>query len=310
MRILLQPAFLTMPWLVLLAVPPTRAQSADDGPGAAIDVSGRGGLPSTYAIPGRATKDSPFAPLDVSVRAGLASDYIYRGTTLSDHKPAVGTAVEASYSLFYAGTTVASVKLPTNPAAEMTFNGGIRPKVWDIEFDFGWTYLLYPGETEGATNGTDYWETSARASYQLTDEISIAAGFAYSPSVSNTGAWSKYAASGLSAELPKNLLPNNLRVSLSGAVGYFWFGNQSPALGGFPLPAYTNWNAGITFTRKMFNLDLRYSNTNLSREDCFVFTGDPGSVPGGRSNAITNPDGLVSNWCGPAAVAKLWFALN
>ena len=131
MRILLQPAFLTMPWLVLLAVPPTRAQSADDGPGAAIDVSGRGGLPSTYAIPGRATKDSPFAPLDVSVRAGLASDYIYRGTTLSDHKPAVGTAVEASYSLFYAGTTVASVKLPTNPAAEMTFNGGIRPKVWD-----------------------------------------------------------------------------------------------------------------------------------------------------------------------------------
>jgi hypothetical protein len=165
----------------------------------------------------------------------------------------VGAAVEASFSLFYAGATVGSVKLPTNPAAELTFNGGIRPKIWDIDFDFGWTYLQYPGEAEGAS--TDYWETFARGNYKLTDAVSIAAGFAYSPSVSNTGAWSKYAATGLSLELPRDLLPNDIGVSLSGVVGYFWFGNQAPALGGFPLPAYTHWNAGVTFSRKMFNLD-------------------------------------------------------
>ena len=41
-----------------------------------------------------------------------------------------------------------------------------------------------------------------------------------------------------------------------------------------------------------------------------MFTGDAGSVPGGRINPINNPDGLVSNWCGPTLVAKLWFALN
>ena len=29
-----------------------------------------------------------------------------------------------------------------------------------------------------------------------------------------------------------------------------------------------------------------------------------------RINPINNPDGLVSNWCGPTLVAKLWFALN
>ena len=75
--------------------------------------------------------------------------------------------------------------------------GGIRPKIWDIDFDFGWTYLQYPGEAEGAS--TDYWETFARGNYKLTDAVSIAAGFAYSPSASNTGAWSKYAATGLPA---------------------------------------------------------------------------------------------------------------
>lgn len=27
-------------------------------------------------------------------------------------------------------------------------------------------------------------------------------------------------------------------------------------------------------------------------------------------NFATNPDGLVSNWCGATFVAKVWFALN
>jgi hypothetical protein len=39
----------------------------------------------------------------------------------------------------------------------------------------------------------------------------------------------------------------------------------------------------VTFTRGVFNLDLRYYDTNLSKEDCFVFTGDPNAVPAGAS---------------------------
>jgi hypothetical protein len=31
----------------------------------------------------------------------------------------------------------------------------------------------------------------------------------------------------------------------------------------------------VTFTHKVFNFDLRYYGTNLSKENCFVFTGDP-----------------------------------
>jgi hypothetical protein len=136
---------LSLVWQVLL-LPPTRAKSAEENPAAAIDVTGRGGLPSSYAASGTTQKDSPFGPIDFSARAGLASDYIYRGTTLSDHKPAVGSAIEAASNLFYVGTAVTSVKLPTSPSAEVTLNGGVRPKVGNIEFDFGWTYLLYPGE--------------------------------------------------------------------------------------------------------------------------------------------------------------------
>jgi hypothetical protein len=48
----------------------------------------------------------------------------------------------------------------------------------------------------------------------------------------------------------------------------------------------------VTFTYKVFNLDLRYYDTNLSRENCFVFTGDPNARPGGRVDLITNPGWL------------------
>jgi uncharacterized protein (TIGR02001 family) len=300
---------LVLLWLFPLVVPGVPAESTNDNSIISIDVSGHGALTPNNGPGGTTLQGNLLSPFSFSVNAGIASDYIDRGTTLSAHNPAGGAAFEAAFGLLYAGATITSVKLPTNPAAEVTFGGGIRPKVWNIEFDFGWTYLLYPGETLGGpTNGTNYWETFARADYKISDMIGIAGGLAYSPSISNTGAWSKYAAFGMSLTLPQNLLPNDVSAKLSGGVGYSWFGNQSPALGGYPLPAYTHWNVGATFSREPFNVDLRYSNTNLSRERCYVFTGDPGAVPGGRINPLTNPDGLLSNWCGPALVAKLWFS--
>lgn len=254
---------------------------------------------------------TPANELEFSARAGLASDYIYRGVTLSDHGPAVGAALEARFGQLYAGTTAATVNLPTQPAAEFTYAAGIRPTFATIDFDFGVTYFAYPGERlPGETNGINYWETVIRGDRKITEQVHFAAGYAYSPNVSNTGAWSQYAAGGVGYDVPSQLLPHDLAISFTTAAGYSWFGNQRQQLGGFPLPAYLNWQAGVTFTYKAFNFDLRYYDTNLTKENCFVFTGDPNARPGGRVNLATNPDGLTSNWCGATFVAKIWFALN
>jgi hypothetical protein len=102
----------------------------------------------------------------------------------------------------------------------------------------------------------------------------------------------------------------DLTASVTGGAGYFWFGNQSAALGGFPLPAYLNWNAGVTFSQKSVNFDLRYYDTNLSKEQCFILTGDMNGGFGGRIDLVMNPEGRISNWCNATIVAKLWFALN
>jgi len=281
------------------------AQANPPSPGGAIGLGNRGWSAADT------NREASANELEFSARAGVASDYIYRGTTLSDHGPAAGAAFETRWALLYAGTTVATVKLPTQPAAEFTLAGGVRPKIATIDFDLGVTYFAYPGERlPGETNGINYWEAVIRGDRRIGEQLRIAAGYAYSPNVSNTGAWSQYVAAGIGYDVPGRLLPQNLAVSFTAAAGYSWFGNQAEQLGGFPLPAYLNWQAGVTFTHKAFNLDLRYYDTNLSKENCFVFTGDPNARPGGRVNLVTNPDGLVSNWCGAAFVAKAWFAFN
>ena len=264
-----------------------RAQTLEVTPGGAIGLGNRGWSASE---PNRATSANE---LEFSARAGAASDYIYRGTTLSDHGPAAGAAVEARFGALYAGTTVATVKLPTQPVAEFTFAAGIRPKIATIDFDFGVTYFAYPGERLPGETGINYWEAVVRGDRSIGEQVRVAAGYAYSPNVSNTGAWSQYVAAGVGYDVPGRLLPPNLGVSFTTAAGYSWFGNQAPTLGGFPLPAYLNWQAGVTFTHKAFNLDLRYYDTNLSKENCFVFTGDPNARPGGRVDPVTNPAGLA-----------------
>ena len=298
--------------LAMLAATGARAQGSDPAPqyssAGAINLGGRGwsGSESRHAVP-----ESANSQLEFEVRGGLASDYVYRGVTLSDRRPAVGMAIEATYNVFYAGVAVASVRLPTQPAAEISISGGIRPTLGPVDFDLGVTSFRYPGEAAAAqSNGINYWEAVLRAETKLSEAVRIAGGFAYSPNVSNTGAWGSYAAGGFGYDLTGRFLPPDIGVSFTAAAGYSWFGNQYADLGGFPLPAYLNWHAGVSFTRKMLNLDLRYHDTNLTRENCFVFTGDPNAQPGGRPDPLTNPQGLTSRWCGTTFVAKIWFALN
>ena len=168
-----------------------RAETPEVSPGGAIGLGNRGwSAPETK---GAAPVNEPANELEVSARAGFASDYIYRGTTLSDHEPAAGAAFEASFSSLYAGATVATVKLPTEPGAEFTMAGGIRPKIANINFDLGVTYFAYPAEKfPGVTNGINYWEAAIRGDKSIGESFRVAAGYAYSPNVSNTGAWSQY----------------------------------------------------------------------------------------------------------------------
>ena len=124
------------------------------------DLGARGG--PTAGARSTQRQDDAAATFEFSASAGFASDYIYRGTTMTDRKPVVGAALEAAFGQFYASGTMASVKLPTQPAAEIAMGGGVRPSLGSVDFDLNWTYYAYPGEAPGSP-GINYWETLARA---------------------------------------------------------------------------------------------------------------------------------------------------
>jgi len=251
--------------------------------------------------------------LQVEVQSLLTSDYIYRGVTLSAHRPSAAMSVEVDWQKFYFNTNVQSVKLPTNPAAEVTFAGGYRWDICDFEFDLAANYFYYPGEIppDGGTK-TSYWEYSLTVSRELKPiGVTLEALVAYSPDVSQTGAWGTYADGQAIVELTRYKLLNDVPWRLIAGGGYWQFGNTSPEQGGFPLPSYANWHVGVEFDLNDYlTLNFTYSDTNLSREDCFVFTGDPEATPGGAINPVTNPDGLRSRWCGAAFVATLTATLD
>jgi uncharacterized protein (TIGR02001 family) len=289
------------------------AQSRDDNASGSIDISNSGGIANQSSAPAAVSQDRNGIPIRFSARAGFASDYVSRGTTESAHQPAMGAVFEAALGPAYVGSATTSVKLPNKAEAEVTMSSGIRPKIANVDLDFGWTYYFYPAggsPPAGTLANIDYVEFVARGSTDFGELVHFAAGSGYSPSYSNTGAWSDYSAFGVALDMPRKFLPPDLTATFSGGAGYFWFGNQSASLGGFPLPDYLNWNLGLTLVRKEIHLDLRYYDTNLSKEQCFVLTGDLTGGFGGQVNPVSNPLGRVSTWCSATFVAKVWYAFN
>lgn len=278
------------------------------------------GLACWVALPAAASADekrtgSPFGPFDVKVGADVSNDYIDRGTTLSAHRPSTGVDIDVRYKSVYVRGEFNTVKLPTDPLGEFNFGGGFRHDFEHLRLDLGVEYSHYPRERmNGVPTDTDFWEASAIAIYQVMPGFDIDGEFSWAPNMGKTGAWSKYTEVGFMSNFPARFMPKGIDAEFSSGVGRYWFGNVAPETGGYRLPAHTYWHAGILFSFEQvprdwlvqrFTFDLRYHDTNLSKEDCFIFTGDPGATPGGTVSPLSNPSGLRSNWCSAAVVGTL-----
>ena len=69
---------------------------------------------------------------------------------------------------------------------------------------------------------------------------------------------------------------------------------------GIPLPDYTTWNVGFGWTWKVFTVDLRYIDTNLSKGNCNAFTGDH-TAPSRHRLASTRSTAAISRTGAAAA---------
>ena len=272
---------------------------------ATLVVPAFGGEPATAAASKAQTVSNAF---DITVSGWLMSDYIYRGISLSARRPAAASSIDIQHGWFYVSGELHSVNLPTNPAAELTLTGGVRHTYANIDFDLSAAYIFYPGEAPNETQtATDYWQGGISASRRFMDVFTLAGQATYSPNVSHTGAWGSYAAGTITFDLPKLMLAQGRTVdwTLAAELGHARFGNTS--LGDYALPAYTHWRLGLAFRHASLKFDLSYHDTNLTKEDCFVQTGDLAATPGGSVNPSSNPTGLRSGLCGRTLVGTLTF---
>jgi Bacterial protein of unknown function (Gcw_chp) len=171
----------------------------------------------------------------------------------------------------------------------------------------------------GMKKDVSFFEVYGKVNYTVNDNWQFGVNEYYSPNFLNSGAWGNYSSITGKYTAPSTAFgTSGIGMYVSGEFGRQWLGtsdsfygtNISSPLGGGPFPNgvkyadYNTWNIGIGFTYKVFTLDVRYSDTNLSKADCNVFTSDYTAQFTG-SFTPTNPAGFGSNWCGASGVVKL-----
>jgi uncharacterized protein (TIGR02001 family) len=165
-----------------------------------------------------------------------------------------------------------------------------------------------------------FYEGYAKVNVTLNDMFQIGANEYYSPNFMNLGAWGNYASITGKFTAPSTTFGSSgVGMYVSGEFGRQWLGTSdsfygttvATAFGGpFPRgiqePSYNTWNIGVGFTYKVFTLDLRYSDTNLSKASCNAFTSDHTTTNFNVANITAiNPSGFGSNWCGATGIVKL-----
>ena len=171
-----------------------------------------------------------------------------------------------------------------------------------------------------------FYEVYGKVNYTFNDNFSMGGNVYYTPSFLNSGAEGTYASIVGKAIAPSTWFgTSGIGMYVSGEFGRQWLGTSDSFYGtGFTNPGfagpfpnginyadYNTWNIGIGFTYKVFTLDFRYSDTNLSKGDCNAFTSDytaRGNINGTNAGTFItpiNPSGVGSNWCGAAGIVKL-----
>jgi hypothetical protein len=175
-----------------------------------------------------------------------------------------------------------------------------------------------------AKKDASFFEGYAKLNITVNDQWQVGFNEYYSPNFLNLGAWGNYTSITTKWTAPSTIFGSSgVGMYVSGEFGRQWLGTSdrfygtavaSPLGGGpfpfgIPEPSYNTWNVGVGFTYKVFTLDLRYYDTNLSKGDCNAFTSD-NTARFSSSFTPINPAGFGSNWCGATGVAKLSFDLT
>ncbi|MGA0533857.1 TorF family putative porin [Hansschlegelia sp. KR7-227] len=224
---------------------------------------------------------------DIAFGVKLASEYNLRSVSQTSGDPAIqGYAELSAFDWVYAGFWGSNVNFGgSDPSAELDYYGGLRHSWGGLTLDGGYLYIDYVGADKGFRS-LDFWKIYGIAKYAFSDDLSIGANVYWTSDFINTGIDSTHASLFGKYSLPSFDAAPNLKFYISAEIGRFWAEKKF-------VPDYTFWNAGGGVSYKAMTLDLRYTDSQLSRSECATFIGQRNSC-GARFMASLSFDTSLS----------------
>lgn len=209
-----------------------------------------------------------------------ASDYLFRGISYTQGDPTVNSYLEFTYdtssilgTAYLAGWT-SNIDIPAYAGpAEQDFYFGIRPTTGPISWDLAAMWYLYWARGGLDWNDIDYWEFKAAASWSPVTNWTLSGAVYYTPDQDLASPENISVDGTLAYTLPQVGI---FTPTISGQIGFsdasdnafysdaagYWNGVQD----------YTYWNAGVKLAVEKWTFDLRYWDTDISRDEAATFS--------------------------------------
>ncbi len=221
-------------------------------------------------------KDDSGIPGDLTGSLALTTDYVFRGISQTDSGPAVQGTIDYAYMFrdeigIYAGIFGSNVDFDEvsgpgidRASAEFDLYGGVKGTVSGVSWQLGFIHYAYPKASPSPNFDYDYTEVVGKLGYDF-DVLAITAGVNYSGDFfSETGEGVYYSAD---VTVPLRFLPLDMKAL--GHIGRQTIENNAR----FGTPDYTDWLLGASATYKGFTLTVAYTDTDISKSECFPGSG-------------------------------------
>jgi uncharacterized protein (TIGR02001 family) len=228
------------------------------------------------ASPALAEDKDDGIPGELAVTLALTTDYVFRGISQTDSGPAVQGTVDYAYMFrdeigVYAGLFGSNVDFDevsgtgvNRASAEFDLYGGVKGTISGVIWQLGFIYYAYPGASPAATYDYDFTEIVAKLGYDF-DVLAVTAGVNYSGDYFSETGKGVYWSADVTVPLP--FLPYEMKAL--GHIGHQEIENNAR----FGAPDYTDWLLGLSATIKGFTFTAAYTDTNISKSECFAGTG-------------------------------------
>jgi len=214
-------------------------------------------------------------PGEFSANFALTSEYYFRGLSQTDDAPAAQGGFDYEVKLGggvggYLGVWGSNVDFNEGAGVdgatlEVDLYGGVRGEVGKtgIGWDAGFIYYTYPG----AASSLEYNFVEAQTAFSYDFGVASAnLSFNYSPENFGESGDAFYPKLGVD-------VPINEKLTLSGYVARQWIDKNDV----FGQPDYTEWNLGATYNIAGFDVNVSYTDTNITAnpdgaEEMILFT--------------------------------------